>query len=143
MQTTIQTICQNGKLLPHRTLRWSCDKNCRTRPILTDGTHCLLRATQAINGIRIFFLFSCGFFLRIEIMRNRIWIELIWIKKMLSSLAVILIVCLVLLNRYDAINHWGITPDGTIQPQVWQNLTCDDKPIDPNSTMWILIDSIF
>ncbi|XP_055296684.1 tetratricopeptide repeat protein 17 [Sitodiplosis mosellana] len=37
---------------------------------------------------------------------------------MMSSVAVILIVAFVLLNRYDAINHWGITPDGTIQPQV-------------------------
>lgn len=34
----------------------------------------------------------------------------------MSSVTVILLVSLVLAN---AINHWGITPDGTIQPQVW------------------------
>lgn len=37
---------------------------------------------------------------------------------MLASIAVIIVVGLLLLNRYDAINHWGVTPDGTIQPQV-------------------------
>lgn len=42
--------------------------------------------------------------------------------KKMSSIAVGLIVSLVFLNQYNAINHWAITPDETIQPQVFNDL---------------------
>lgn len=37
---------------------------------------------------------------------------------MMSSVNIILIVSIILLNRYDAINHWSISSEKTIQPQV-------------------------
>lgn len=65
---------------------------------------------------------------------------------MKSSLTILFIISLVFLNRYDAINHWGITPDGTIQPKVFSlkyTMNIPNKLIKQNSGKTFQVDSIF